>query len=302
MQHLDEGTIHAWLDGALSQSESDDITHHVAECAACAERVAEARGVMAGASRIVSSLDVVRGNVIPARTAAPKSLWRRLHLTPGRAALAASILVAASAILSVRHDTMQQPVVHETAVEHAMPSSAPAAAASAPRTETAAAIPRTRRRSRQAASAATAPTPSSAPVVAQQLDQVVAAPSPAKVAPAGAGAQTTMRLRAMPLVENANLCYQVAPDSAQRIKNLPERFALEHDDAGKNVVRSVTPDGRIDSVLVGSEWQNRPPQVVVRFATPTPVTLSFMSNAMHGQASSGAENRTVLVRRADCRQ
>src|SRR5436309_8470040 len=115
MQHLEEGVVHAWLDGALSVTEAAEVEQHVHECEQCAALVAEARGVIAGASRIVSSLDVVRGGVIPtARPAAPTSLWRRLHLTPARAALAASVLLAASAMIAVRHDTADKVVYTQT--------------------------------------------------------------------------------------------------------------------------------------------------------------------------------------------
>src|SRR4051812_25492127 len=104
--HLDEGTIHAWLDGALPPDESARIEAHTKECAECAALVAEARGFVAGASRIVSSLDVVRGNVIPAAApAAPaskKSLWKKLKLTPARAAIAATILVGVASMFSLR--------------------------------------------------------------------------------------------------------------------------------------------------------------------------------------------------------
>ena len=66
MEHLDEGTVHAWLDGALPADEAARLESHVAECPACAELVAEARGLIAGASRIVGALDEVPGGVIPA--------------------------------------------------------------------------------------------------------------------------------------------------------------------------------------------------------------------------------------------
>ncbi len=60
MQHPDEGTIHAWLDGALPSAEADALAVHVGECAECSAAVADARGLIAGSSRIVSSLDIVR--------------------------------------------------------------------------------------------------------------------------------------------------------------------------------------------------------------------------------------------------
>jgi hypothetical protein len=108
MQHLDEGTIHAWLDGALPADESTGVERHVAQCKECASLVAEARGMIAGASRIVSALDVVPGGVIPKSSRAKSSsgsLWRALRLTPSRAALAATLVIAASTVLTLRHDT-----------------------------------------------------------------------------------------------------------------------------------------------------------------------------------------------------
>ena len=59
MQHLDEGTIHAWLDGALSAEEAARAEAHVASCPACADAVAEARGLIAASSRILTALDNV---------------------------------------------------------------------------------------------------------------------------------------------------------------------------------------------------------------------------------------------------
>jgi Putative zinc-finger len=65
MQHLDEGTIHAWLDGALAPDESRRVEEHAASCEACAALVAEARGLIAAASRILIALDDVPTGVIP---------------------------------------------------------------------------------------------------------------------------------------------------------------------------------------------------------------------------------------------
>ena len=65
MQHLDEGTIHAWLDGQLPQEEAQQVESHVAECRQCADAVAEARGLIAASSRILTALDTVPGEVVP---------------------------------------------------------------------------------------------------------------------------------------------------------------------------------------------------------------------------------------------
>lgn len=83
MEHLDEGHIHAWLDGALPDTEAAAVAAHVAACEACAAAVAEARGLIAASSRIVASLDDVPGGVIPER--AP--VFSQDNVTPiGRAA------------------------------------------------------------------------------------------------------------------------------------------------------------------------------------------------------------------------
>ena len=94
MQHLDEGTIHSWLDGALSADESARADAHVKECRQCAAAVAEARGFIAASSRILTALDNAPRGVIPA--SAPRRrfdpiMWR----------VAASVLVVAAGTLVV---------------------------------------------------------------------------------------------------------------------------------------------------------------------------------------------------------
>ena len=68
-EHLDEGTIHAWLDGALTPDESARVESAAASCAECTALVAEARGLVAASSRILSSLDAVPAGVIPGTSA-----------------------------------------------------------------------------------------------------------------------------------------------------------------------------------------------------------------------------------------
>src|SRR5258705_36373 len=98
MQHLDEGTIHAWLDGALSPDEAARVEAHVAECPQCAAAVAEARGFIAASSRILTALDHVPRGVVPvarpARWSNP-AMWRA----------AAGVLVVAGGSLVVVRNT-----------------------------------------------------------------------------------------------------------------------------------------------------------------------------------------------------
>ena len=71
--HLDDSTIHAWLDGAFDEPSTAAVVAHADGCAACQASVAEARGFIAGASRVVRALDAVPSGVVPladvARTA-----------------------------------------------------------------------------------------------------------------------------------------------------------------------------------------------------------------------------------------
>ena len=94
MQHLDEGTIHSWLDGALSADEAARVEAHVKECPQCAAAVAEARGFIAASSRILTALDNAPRGVIPA--AAP---GRRVDPIVWR--IAATVLVVAAGTLVV---------------------------------------------------------------------------------------------------------------------------------------------------------------------------------------------------------
>lgn len=82
MQHPEEGTIHAWLDGELGASEGASLEAHVAGCAACAALVAEARGLTAASSRILGALDEVPSGVVPASQAPTWSKPTRVETTP----------------------------------------------------------------------------------------------------------------------------------------------------------------------------------------------------------------------------
>ncbi len=82
MQHLDEGTVHAWIDGALPPDESERVAVHVSTCAPCAALVAEARGLIAAASRILTALDDVPGGVIPAAPSSSGGVAPIAHSRP----------------------------------------------------------------------------------------------------------------------------------------------------------------------------------------------------------------------------
>lgn len=111
--HPDDGTIHSWLDGALDAEESARLQAHIARCADCAARVAESRGLLAGASRVVSLLDEPASlAIMPATTptvGTDLSVWRLLRVTPARAAIAAVLVVAVGISLTRGRVPVDQP-------------------------------------------------------------------------------------------------------------------------------------------------------------------------------------------------
>ena len=115
MQHLDEGTIHSWLDGALSADEAARVEAHVAECPQCAAAVAEARGFIAASSRILTALDNVPRGVVPA--VAPVKWYNR---AAWRAA--AAVLVVAVGSLVVVTNSERNEVAAPTVASTAAPS------------------------------------------------------------------------------------------------------------------------------------------------------------------------------------
>ncbi|MDP1892157.1 MAG: hypothetical protein Q8K55_14785 [Gemmatimonadaceae bacterium] len=69
MPRPDEGLIHAWLDGQLPPDEAARIEELAATDPEWAAAVAEARGLVAASSRILSALDHVPAGVVPRGTA-----------------------------------------------------------------------------------------------------------------------------------------------------------------------------------------------------------------------------------------
>jgi anti-sigma factor RsiW len=99
MQHLDEGTIHAWLDGELPPAEREAAEAHVVTCAECAAAVAEARGFIAASSRILTALDSVPGGVLPVKDPVGTiGTGARRRFTLSRAWMAAAAVLVLSTV------------------------------------------------------------------------------------------------------------------------------------------------------------------------------------------------------------
>ncbi|MDP2956307.1 MAG: zf-HC2 domain-containing protein [Longimicrobiales bacterium] len=171
MSHVDEGALHAYLDGALDAlpaSESDRIREHLASCDACARRLEEERALRAEAQAILAGADPGVG-ALPSLEELRQRADARARPRPGlrlhRLTWAASIVVAVGAGWMLRgsqaprfSDALESPRVEqpraaevppeEAAVSEeevaeqgaagagAVPAKAPGAAASGPaRTE-----------------------------------------------------------------------------------------------------------------------------------------------------------------------
>lgn len=143
MPRPDEGLIHQWLDGECTPEESARIERLVAEDPEWAAAVAEARGLMAASSRILSALDAVP-HALPSDTASPAAGGGATgagaeHAKRGRTRVPAWIGLAASVVLVagtayVLRDGSRAPVGTgaEARQEPAAPAAAPAAPSPAP--------------------------------------------------------------------------------------------------------------------------------------------------------------------------
>jgi anti-sigma factor RsiW len=58
MSHLDEGTLHALLDGELEMSEVAEIQAHLGSCAACGSRLREVKQFLMEADRLVAEVQI----------------------------------------------------------------------------------------------------------------------------------------------------------------------------------------------------------------------------------------------------
>ncbi len=93
MQHPDEATIHAWLDGALSAGEAARLEGHVAACSDCAGKVTEARGFIAASARILKSLDAAPRGVIPSTQSRSRPNWPLIQAAAALLVVAAGTMV-----------------------------------------------------------------------------------------------------------------------------------------------------------------------------------------------------------------
>lgn len=71
MSHLDEGTLHALLDGELDLAEVREIQTHLGVCAACDSRLQDVKQFLAEADRLVGALETPAGSTRALREPTP---------------------------------------------------------------------------------------------------------------------------------------------------------------------------------------------------------------------------------------
>jgi hypothetical protein len=71
MPHLDEGTLHALLDGELELAEVKEIQNHLGSCAACGSRLHDVKQFLSEADRLVADLQTPAGAARARRELAP---------------------------------------------------------------------------------------------------------------------------------------------------------------------------------------------------------------------------------------
>ena len=71
MSHLDEGTLHAMLDGELEPSDVAEIQAHLASCSSCGLRLREVREFLDEADRLIASVEMDGATAAPLRRVAP---------------------------------------------------------------------------------------------------------------------------------------------------------------------------------------------------------------------------------------
>jgi anti-sigma factor RsiW len=76
MSHVDDGTLHAYLDGELSALEAVRVEAHADECPACRARLADARGLIARASELLEAAVPPERPAPPLRARPPRRAWR----------------------------------------------------------------------------------------------------------------------------------------------------------------------------------------------------------------------------------
>lgn len=224
MPHLDEGTLHALLDGEIPSAELPPIQAHLGGCAECRARLAEEQDLLAESDRLIEVLELPEPvpAVVPVRKA-PRRVW------PTRLAWAATVVLAAGLGYSARGGSPLEPApapAPDSGVEFRadQPAASPPPAALepvgqsrdqalAPKLGVAPPSPADARRGK-AAAANVAPAEEKAELRASAVDTSTRPPAPPVAQPQNPAAPTSAVARVGALRQEGARLREVAPAGA----------------------------------------------------------------------------------------
>ncbi|MDX2183527.1 MAG: hypothetical protein SFW08_06025 [Gemmatimonadaceae bacterium] len=251
MPHPDEGLIHAWLDGALPADEAARVEALVRDDPAWGAAAAEARGLIANASRVLASLDdVPRAVPQPVTSVTPMTPVRPLAAPRARrwvwqvSSIAAVLLVAVVARETWRQEPPPAAVTSAPAAIAAAPVTPPAvppAAAPAQAARTPTVVP--------PAVPITAQLPTSPTAAAPTVDAVSTAPMVRDVAAAATREVAVAR-------ESRTMAAKSADASAGLNAAAPAPVVARRASGGFDLALATQLDVRC--VVVSVRWNGRP--------------------------------------------
>jgi putative zinc finger protein len=133
MSHVDDGQVHAYLDGELPQADAWRLEAHVAECPACRGRLEEARALITRAGELLALAAPPARDVPPFRAGDVRPPARPSWRVPQPLAWAASVVLALSAGWYLRGTPATAPPGDRAAVAKAAAAAETAATAVATR-------------------------------------------------------------------------------------------------------------------------------------------------------------------------
>ena len=174
MSHVDDGTLHAYLDGELSPAEAQGVDAHLAQCPACRGRLEEERALITRAGELLALAAPPDRELPPFRAGDIKPLsrlWWQVRLPLAWAATVVLALGIGTYVGSGSRALMERPVVGPQAYQ----------SRDFAETDTPASLMRERSPAEPRGKRAAAPQATPAPAAREELDRVVA-PERAKVA------------------------------------------------------------------------------------------------------------------------
>ena len=322
MQHPDEGTIHAWLDGELSPSEAEQIETHTRECAECAQKVAEARGLIAASTRILTALDNVPSGVVASSSPSQPRVRRWYDRTDFRAA-AVFLFFAGASLVALRVGRMTKSPLQQTM---AKVKSAPVAALAVPDTgasvtaETPQNSSQPKREARRLAASPPAVSANKAPSTANAFGLVramdeVASSKPAEAPPVAQSAAEPRALMRMKASDAAALAGKVGgavrsdvaagrvegkvvdsagrPVAGAQLIVAGTRLGTATDKDGKFTIDSIPAGQRqLQARRIGYVAQTVPVDVKEQSAVATNITMTPMTARLEAVVVTGVAQTT----------